>query len=195
MSSNSSPRSSVEFTASMVSVISRRCRSERFIPAMIGAVSTYQWALLFHLVGAFVYIGGMILSETTWFRARRGTSSSEIRTLLDLSKLGETISAVGALVLFGFAFWLDRSDAVRLRRCLDHRRADALRAPGNTDQRRLEATEARESDRPRARRRCERAEPGARPAPTKPAPHRRSHTSRRSWRSTILVLMVWKPGA
>ncbi len=73
---------------------------------MIGAVSSYQWALLFHLAGAFVYIGGMILSETTWIRARRGTSTGEIRTLLDLSKLGETMSAVGAIVLFGFAFWL-----------------------------------------------------------------------------------------
>lgn len=73
---------------------------------MIGRVSSYQWALLFHLAGAFLYIGGIILQETTWFRVRRGTSSTEIRTLLDLSKLGETIAAVGALVLFGFAFWL-----------------------------------------------------------------------------------------
>jgi uncharacterized membrane protein len=69
-------------------------------------VSSYQWALLFHLTGAFVYAGGMLVSEAAWFRARDGTGSREIRALLDVSKAGELLSQAGAVTLLGFALWL-----------------------------------------------------------------------------------------
>jgi hypothetical protein len=73
---------------------------------MIGAVSSYPWAKLFRLAVPSFLIGGIVPSETTRHRTRSGTSASEIRTLLDLGKLGETMSRIGAIVRFGFAFWL-----------------------------------------------------------------------------------------
>ena len=69
-------------------------------------MSSYQWALLFHLIGVFAFVSGALVLETAAVRARREGRSGEIATLLGVSRIGEHAANAGGVVLFAFAFWL-----------------------------------------------------------------------------------------
>ncbi|HEX5309048.1 MAG TPA: DUF2269 family protein [Solirubrobacteraceae bacterium] len=63
-------------------------------------------ALFFHLLGALLFVAGIILAGTAFESARRRRRSAEIALLLALTRIGVLLVAVGALLLLGFGLWL-----------------------------------------------------------------------------------------
>jgi uncharacterized membrane protein len=69
-------------------------------------VSGGQWALLFHLLGAFTYVSGTLISEVVCLRARRIGEPRAIAALLGVSRVGEHVANAGAALVLGFGIWL-----------------------------------------------------------------------------------------
>lgn len=65
-----------------------------------------SWALLFHLLGAFLFVGGMIVAGVAFEAARRRHEPAEIALLLGLARIGVLFVALGALVVLPFGLWL-----------------------------------------------------------------------------------------
>lgn len=65
-----------------------------------------SWALFFHLLGAFVFVGGVIVAGVAFEAARRRHQPGEIALLLGLTRIGVLLVAVGALVVLTFGLWL-----------------------------------------------------------------------------------------
>jgi uncharacterized membrane protein len=65
-----------------------------------------NWALFFHLVGAFLFVGGVIVAGVAFEAARRRHRPDEIALLLGLTRVGVALVAVGALVVLPFGLWL-----------------------------------------------------------------------------------------
>jgi uncharacterized membrane protein len=63
-------------------------------------------ALLFHLLGAFSLVAGMMVAGVAFESARRRESPAEIALLLGLSRIGVLLVAVGTLLVLGFGLWL-----------------------------------------------------------------------------------------
>lgn len=68
--------------------------------------SAEEWALLFHLLGAFLLIAGMTVAGVVFEVARRRRRPSEIALLLGLGRVGVLLVAIGTLVVLPFGFWL-----------------------------------------------------------------------------------------
>lgn len=73
---------------------------------MIGIVSSYQVALLLHVVGAITFFAGLAVATVALVAARRRERPSEIALLLRLSPWGAAAVGVGFVLLIGFGFWL-----------------------------------------------------------------------------------------
>lgn len=71
---------------------------------MVAAAET--WALFFHLLGAFLFVGGMIVAAVGFEAARRRHRPGEIALLLGLSRIGVLLVALGALLVLPFGLWL-----------------------------------------------------------------------------------------
>jgi uncharacterized membrane protein len=65
-----------------------------------------QWALFFHLVGAFSLVGGAIVAAVAFERARRREQPGEIAGLLGLARTGVVLVGAGAVLVLGFGLWL-----------------------------------------------------------------------------------------
>lgn len=68
--------------------------------------TTTEWALLFHLVGAFLFVGGAIVAAVGFEAARRRTLPGEVALLLALTRVGVLLVALGALLVLPFGLWL-----------------------------------------------------------------------------------------
>jgi uncharacterized membrane protein len=68
--------------------------------------TTEDWAMLFHLAGAFAFVGGTIVAGVAFETARRRRVPSEIALLLDLSRIGVVLVALGVLLVLPFGLWL-----------------------------------------------------------------------------------------
>jgi uncharacterized membrane protein len=68
--------------------------------------ATEDWALFFHLVGAFLFVGGAIVASVAFEVARRRTRPSEIALLLGLTRVGVLLVALGSVILLPFGLWL-----------------------------------------------------------------------------------------
>jgi uncharacterized membrane protein len=68
--------------------------------------SAEEWALLFHLLGAFLLVAGVTVAGVVFEVARRRRRPSEIALLLGVSRAGVVLVAVGALVVLPFGLWL-----------------------------------------------------------------------------------------
>ena len=95
-------------TASIVSVSSLRCRSRaskgesvRFAP-----VTTLQWLLGFHVTGAFLFLGGIVMAGIFGVLAQRARRPSEIAAFLGLARLAVPFIVLGAVMTLGFGLWL-----------------------------------------------------------------------------------------
>lgn len=66
----------------------------------------YEWALFFHLVGAFLFFAGLAVAAVAQVSARRRTRPSEVAALLGTARWGVLLVALGTLVVVGFGFWL-----------------------------------------------------------------------------------------
>jgi uncharacterized membrane protein len=63
-------------------------------------------ALVFHLLGAFSLVAGMIVAGVAFETARRRDTPAEIALVLGLSRGGVLLVAVGTLLVVGFGLWL-----------------------------------------------------------------------------------------
>lgn len=65
-----------------------------------------ELALFFHLLGALLFIAGVVLAGAVFEAARRRQQPGEIALLLGLARIGVLLVGVGALLLLGFGLWL-----------------------------------------------------------------------------------------
>jgi uncharacterized membrane protein len=63
-------------------------------------------ALFFHLLGAFVFVAGFVLTGVAFERARRRSDPTEIALLLGLGRAGVMLVGVGGLLILVFGLWL-----------------------------------------------------------------------------------------
>ena len=68
--------------------------------------ATEDWALLFHLLGAFFLVGGAIVAGVAFEAARRRRRPAEIALLLGLTRIGVLLVAAGGVVAVAFGLWL-----------------------------------------------------------------------------------------
>ncbi len=72
--------------------------------AVLAAIES--WALFFNLLGAFLFVGGVIVAGVAFEAARRRQRPSEIALLLGLTRIGVLLVALGALLVVPFGLWL-----------------------------------------------------------------------------------------
>jgi uncharacterized membrane protein len=73
---------------------------------MVGAAE--DWALFFHLLGAFLFVAGVVVAGVAFEAARRRRQPHEIALLLGLSRVGVLLVAPGAVLVLAFGLWLVR---------------------------------------------------------------------------------------
>lgn len=69
-------------------------------------MNAHHLALFFHLLGALVFIGGVVLAGVAFEVARWQERPAEIVTLLALTRIGVLLVGVGSLMLWLFGLWL-----------------------------------------------------------------------------------------
>jgi uncharacterized membrane protein len=69
-------------------------------------VTTTQWLLGFHLVGAFLFVSGAVAVGVLYELATRREQPSEIAFLLGLTRPAVATVGVGALATLGLGAWL-----------------------------------------------------------------------------------------
>jgi uncharacterized membrane protein len=69
-------------------------------------VTTLQLALLGHLIGAFLFVSGIVVAGVAFEAARRRREPAEIALLLGLTRIGVALVGLGALAVLGFGIWL-----------------------------------------------------------------------------------------
>ncbi len=69
-------------------------------------MNEYNVALFFHLLGAFLLVGGTLLAGAASEAARRRETPADIALLLGLTRIGVVLLGAGALLLLGFGLWL-----------------------------------------------------------------------------------------
>lgn len=63
-------------------------------------------ALFFHLLGALLFVAGIVVAGVGFETARRRRRPADVALLLGLSRVGVVLVSVGALVVLGFGLWL-----------------------------------------------------------------------------------------
>jgi uncharacterized membrane protein len=63
-------------------------------------------ALFLHLVGALLFVAGIVVAGTCFETARRQARPAEIALLLGLTRIGVVLVGVGAVLTLGFGMWL-----------------------------------------------------------------------------------------
>ena len=71
-------------------------------------MNEYDVALLFHLLGAFLLIGGTVVAGVAFEAARRRDQPAEIALLLGLTRAGVILVGLGTLLVLAFGLWLVR---------------------------------------------------------------------------------------
>ncbi|HLI58226.1 MAG TPA: DUF2269 family protein [Solirubrobacteraceae bacterium] len=66
----------------------------------------YQVALFFHLLGALLFFGGIMVAGIASEAARRRTSPGDVAVLLGIARVGVLPVAVGGVLLPVFGLWL-----------------------------------------------------------------------------------------
>jgi len=70
------------------------------------AAAAEDWALFFHLLGAFLFVAGVVVAGVAFEVARRRRRPSEVALLLGLTRIGVVLVAAGTLVVVPFGLWL-----------------------------------------------------------------------------------------
>ena len=63
-------------------------------------------ALFFHLLGALLFVAGIVVAGVAFEAARRRDRPGEIALLLGLTRVGVALVGIGALLVLGFGLWL-----------------------------------------------------------------------------------------
>jgi uncharacterized membrane protein len=75
-------------------------------------MSKIEIALFFHLLGALVFVAGIVLAGVVFEVARRRSHPAEIALLLGVTRVGVVLVGVGALDVLGFGLWLVHLEGV-----------------------------------------------------------------------------------
>jgi uncharacterized membrane protein len=67
---------------------------------------TYNIALFFHLLGALMFVAGIVAAGSAFEAARRRERPAEVALLLGLTRIGVLLVAVGGLMLPIFGLWM-----------------------------------------------------------------------------------------
>ena len=156
-------------------------------------MSTYQWLLGFHLLGAFLFVSGAVLAGLLHSTAMRRERPSEVAAALGVARIGVAVTGIGSVVSLGLGIWLvdhlpgyDFGDAWIAASLVLWTASGALAAPGGrslSKARELAERLAAEGDRPSAELRRAVADPVALVL----------NYSSLALLIAILGLMVWKP--
>jgi uncharacterized membrane protein len=65
-----------------------------------------NWALFFHLLGAFLLVAGVSIAGVAFEAARRQQSVAGIALLLGLARIGVLFVAAGSMLVLAFGLWL-----------------------------------------------------------------------------------------
>lgn len=68
--------------------------------------TTYNVALVLHLLGALTFVAGIVLAGAAFEAARRRRRPAEIALLLSLTRIGVLMVAAGTLLIAAFGLWL-----------------------------------------------------------------------------------------
>lgn len=69
-------------------------------------MSTYQWLLVFHLGGAFLFVSGAVVAGVLEIAALRAQEPAQVALILRLTRPAVALVGFGALVTLGFGIWL-----------------------------------------------------------------------------------------
>jgi uncharacterized membrane protein len=69
-------------------------------------VTKLEIALFFHLLGALLFVSGIVVAGVAFEAARRRRDPAEIALLLGLTRVGVLLVLVGALDVLAFGLWL-----------------------------------------------------------------------------------------
>ncbi len=69
-------------------------------------MTKYDWLLLFHVLGAFLFLSGSIVAGILQLTAMRRDRPSEVALLLGLTRPAVAVVGVGSLVTLGLGLWL-----------------------------------------------------------------------------------------
>jgi uncharacterized membrane protein len=69
---------------------------------------TYNIALFIHLLGALMFVAGIVVAGCAFEAARRRERPAEVALLLGLTRVGVLLVAVGGLLLPIFGLWMVR---------------------------------------------------------------------------------------
>ena len=69
-------------------------------------MTKYNWLLVFHLLGAFLFVSGSIVAGVLAMTAMQRQKPSEIALLLRLVRPIVFVVGIGSLVALGFGVWL-----------------------------------------------------------------------------------------
>ena len=69
-------------------------------------MTSYEFALLVHLLGVLLFFGGALVAGVVFEAARRRDHPSEIALLLGVTRVGALLVAVGAILTVGGGLWL-----------------------------------------------------------------------------------------
>jgi uncharacterized membrane protein len=65
-----------------------------------------EWAMFFHVIGAFLFVAGVVVAGVGFETARRRRRPGETALLLGLTRIGVLLVAVGVVILLPFGLWL-----------------------------------------------------------------------------------------
>jgi uncharacterized membrane protein len=69
-------------------------------------MSKLEVALFFHILGALLFVAGIVVAGVVFESARRRDSPGEIALLLGLARWGVLLVALGATLVLAFGLWL-----------------------------------------------------------------------------------------
>jgi uncharacterized membrane protein len=78
-------------------------------------VTKEQWLLGFHLLSAFLFVGGAVMAGFLHTAAMLRDRPSEVALLLKLTRVGVVVIGVGALAALGFGAWLVSAENLHWR--------------------------------------------------------------------------------
>ena len=68
--------------------------------------TTYNVALVLHLLGAITFVAGIVVAGVGFEAARRREEAAEIALLLSITRIGVVLVALGTLLIAVFGLWL-----------------------------------------------------------------------------------------
>lgn len=68
--------------------------------------TTYNVALVLHLLGAITFVAGIVVAGVAFEAARRRREPREVALLLSITRVGVLLVALGTVLIAAFGFWL-----------------------------------------------------------------------------------------